>query len=125
MKKIIFILTILILCKGSVFALEKEHSKILQSLNLSQKQIDKIEEIENNYRAKIGKLNAEILLMKMEIAQINPKKGVTDKILILNSKIAKVNSELSEVKEEKKDEIFSVLGFIQKIKFKKALKQSA
>ena len=57
----------------------------------------------------MGKLNAEIILRKMEIAQLKPVKNSFYKINSINAELELVQEELSEIQSKKNDEISSVL----------------
>ena len=123
MKKILIILTILLIQAQFAFA-QDDYSAFMQSLKLSQKQQQKIEAIEKKYFVQMGKLNAEIILRKMEIAQLKPMKNSFYKINSINAELELVQEELSEIQSKKNDEISSVLGIIQRFKFKRYCKTS-
>lgn len=123
MKKILIILGFILISANYVFAANlTSYSDFLKTLNLSKKQSLKIEEIEKKYRAKITLLNADVILKNMEIAQLKPYKNTASRINVINAELDEVLDELSELDNQKQDEIMSCLGLIQRYKYKKYCK---
>ena len=123
MKKILIILGFILISANYVFAANQTNcSDFLKTLNLSKKQSLKIEEIEKKYRAKITLLNADVILKNMEIAQLKPYKNTASRINVINAELDEVLDELSELDNQKQDEIMSCLGLIQRYKYKKYCK---
>lgn len=110
MKKIllIFILSFMPVLAYSINI--NEHRDFLKTLNLSDKKMQKIEEIENSYNPEIVKLNSEIILNNMQCAQIK---------ICNNLKIKALEDELQDITNQKNSEILSQLGWFQKRKYKK------
>ena len=125
MKKILIILGFIVFSANyALSATSAGYCDYLKTLNLSKKQTLKIEEIEKKYRAKITLLNADVILKNMEIAQLKPYKNATLRISAINAELDEVMDELSEIEEQKQDEIMSCLGPIQKFKYRKYCKKA-
>lgn len=116
-KKIIFILVLFFI--SPCFAGENSCSDMAKFLKLSQKQTDKIDDIKKQDNIKIASLNADIILLKMEIAQLRVRKNTQAKINSLNSELELVQKEIIEIKNNQEKEIVSNFGLIQKYKYNK------
>jgi len=104
-----------------------KYNDFMQSLKLSSKQKEQIEAIEKDYSKKRADLRAEIILRKMEIAQIKGMKNSSSRVASLNQYIKNVQADIDSLDSEKYSEVAHCLGFIQKFKYKrfiKSLKQS-
>lgn len=120
MKKNIILLTLFLVLINTLLAGAKSFcSDYKKILNLSAKQINNIEAVERYYNTKIAKLNAEIILRKMEASQLKGIANQQSKIHALNTELGILNDELEEIQAQKEKEIISDLGFIQRIKYKK------
>ena len=117
MKKIIILLG-LFFVSGSAFAGYNDCSEFMQSLKLTEKQSKNIDIIEKSYNVKIGALNADILLRKMEAMQLKSNKNAAARINLLNLQIDSTSKKITELNNQKDKEIMSNLGFIQRYKYK-------
>ncbi len=126
MKKILFILVLLFF---QSFAFEtyniNEFDDFMKSLKLSQKQEVKIDKIKAQYNPQLTKLNAQILLKDMKIAQLKNISKYKNNVLILKQERNDLIDNFYEVMTERDNKILSSLGFFQKRKYKKYMKENS
>ena len=116
MKKILIILALVSLSSyAAAVAVKDKHDEFLNSLNLKEKQKIKIEQIKKEYNKKIVEANAQNLLASMRMAQT----GNRNCSLSYERQLQK---QINILREEEEEEIISVLGWFQKIKYKRYLK---
>ena len=114
MDKIYILIVLLLVQTNIVFAHDIDMCvNYKKALNLSESKIQKINNIEKEYNSQIAKLNAQILLKKMQILQGSPKAD------ILNSELKSLSREFDEIERDREREILSNLSFIQRYKYKK------
>lgn len=114
MKKIFILLVLLFAQFNTVFAYDSDmcvnYKKVL---NLSETKIRNIENVEKKYNSQIAQINAQILLKKMQILQGSPKAD------ILNSELRSLQNEFNEIEKDRRREILSNMGLIQRFKYRK------
>ena len=115
MKRVLLAI-IFLLC--NCFALTMQND-ILDSLKLSQKQKNRIENVKIKYNQKRVEFNSQILLKNMQLAQYRGLRNEQTYIKAINYEIKELNNELSEIDKNREKEIISCLNFFQKIKYKK------
>ncbi len=117
MKKI-FILSSVLFITATLLPIraESEFDGCISKLKLSKKQEKNIENVKKQYRIRFAKINADIILKKMEIAQLKVNPNNYDEIRFLNSELKMYNDEYLEAQEQQEQEILSQLGFFQKMR---------
>ena len=125
MKKIIILLFLLFVMPVHAFRIDnKVREDFFATLKLSNKQSQKIEQIENKYNPKIVKLNSQIILNNMHCAQLKPSNHAVNKINSINANSKALEDELENIQNQKQKEILSVLNLFQKIKYRRYIKNN-
>ncbi len=119
MKKIILLSSVLFLAvMAHPVIASDDFENCVNKLRLTKKQIQNIENTKKQYSIRFAKINADIILKKMEIAKLKVNPNNYDEIRFLNTELKMYNDEYLEAQEQKEQEIFSYLGFFQKLKCK-------
>lgn len=88
-------------------------------LKLSEKQIKNIEQSEKQYNSKIAKLNAEIILRKMEASQLKGVKSQQARVDSINAELNILNDKINEIQEQKEEAIITNLRLIQRFRYRR------
>ncbi len=108
-------------CKG--FHMVDGGFSLLDQLDLTKEQRDKILNIKLSYKEKNDKIETEIMKTKYELKEEYSKEKIdSDKIKSLNAKLSKLKAQLIENRENQKVEILALLTPEQLNKFQELKK---